>query len=78
MLGDINITLLPSRELSQEKLNQAVTDLNQLRPLLKPQLLKAVALCITSDQKISIQERELFRAIANSLDSPMPPLLVNE
>jgi len=78
MLGGIRVTLLPPRELSPEKLNKAVTDLNQLKPLLKPQLLKAVALCITSDQQISIQERELFRAIADSLDSPMPPLLVSE
>jgi len=78
LLGGIGVTLIPARELSPEKLDQAVTDLNQLKPLLKPQLLKAVALCITSDQQISIQERELFRALADSLDSPMPPLLVSE
>jgi len=78
VLGGIRISLLSSRELSPQKLDQAVTDLNQLKPLLKPQLLQAVALCITSDQKISVRERELFRAIADSLDCPMPPLLVNE
>ena len=78
ILGGIQITLLPARDLSPEKLNQAVKSLNQLKPLLKPQLLKAVALCITSDQQISVQERELFRAIADSLDCPMPPLLVSE
>lgn len=78
MLNGIQLSLLPTRELSIEKLNRAINDLNQLKPLLKPQLLKAIALCITSDQKISIQEHELFRAIADSLDCPMPPLLVTE
>ncbi len=76
MLDGIPIHLVPARELSPKKLDQAVDTLNRLKPLLKPRLLKAIAHCITSDNKISIREQELFRAIADALDCPMPPLLV--
>jgi hypothetical protein len=49
--------------------------LNLLKPLAKPQVLKACAACIASDKKVSAGERELLRAFSAALDSPMPPLL---
>ena len=57
------------------ELNDALNRLNQMRPLQKPQLLKAMARCIEHDGRISAGEAELMRAVADTLDCPMPPLL---
>ncbi|PZW44615.1 M48 family metallopeptidase [Pseudomonas sp. URMO17WK12:I2] len=57
------------------ELNDALNRLNQMRPLQKPQLLKAMARCIEHDGRISASEAELMRAVADTLDCPMPPLL---
>jgi Zn-dependent protease with chaperone function len=56
-------------------LDRAVDRLKRLKPLQKPRLLKALAVCISHDAQVTITETELFRAIADSLDCPMPPLL---
>ncbi|TGG95089.1 peptidase [Natronospirillum operosum] len=56
-------------------LNQAVEKLRRLRPLQKPALLKAMARCIEHSGEIRPAEAELFRAVADMLDCPMPPLL---
>ena len=60
---------------SVTQLNDALNRLNQMRPLQKPQLLKAMARCIEHDGRISASEAELMRAVADTLDCPMPPLL---
>ncbi len=57
------------------ELSDALNRLNQMRPLQKPQLLKAMARCIEHDGRISAGEAELMRAVADTLDCPMPPLL---
>ena len=75
-LGDFDIQLLETKTLNLNSLNQALDELAQLKPLEKPQLLKACAACITADQMVTIAESELFRAIADTLDCPMPPLVV--
>jgi len=73
-LGNTKARLLPVTEISLPALNTALDKLNQLTPLLKPQLLKACVICIRSDQNFSAIEAELFRAIADTLDCPMPPI----
>ncbi len=73
-LGDINLQLLPVTEISLPALNQALDRLNRLTPLLKPRLLKACVICISADDNFSPVEAELFRAIADTLDCPMPPV----
>lgn len=57
------------------ELEGALKQLEHLRPLQKPQLLKALARCIEHDGRISTGEAELMRAVADILDCPMPPLL---
>nr|WP_294980533.1 M48 family metallopeptidase [uncultured Pseudomonas sp.] len=57
------------------ELEGALKRLEHLRPLQKPQLLKAMARCIEHDGRISPAEAELMRAVADILDCPMPPLL---
>jgi len=71
-----DIFLIDIKSLDLTELNTALDKLKRLKPLLKPKLLKACADCITADKKITMIEIELFRAIADILDCPMPPLYV--
>ena len=75
-LNGFDISLLERNALNLNMLNQALNELAHIKPLEKPRLLKACAACITADQMITIAESELFRAIADTLDCPMPPLVV--
>jgi len=47
-------------------------------PAVKEKLLQACVTCIMADDRISVREGELLRAIADSLDCPMPPLLLDD
>ena len=58
-------------------LDLAITRLNAIKPMQKPKLLKSLSQCILADEKVTTAEAELFRAIADALDCPMPPLIVN-
>ena len=73
-LGDVDVQLLPVTDIGLPALNDALDKLNQLKPLLKPALLKACVMCIVADGEFTAVEAELFRAVANTLDCPMPPI----
>lgn len=72
-LTDLN--LLARDDIKLPQLERALERLRRLKPLEKPALLKALATAITSDQQITPLEAELFRALADGLDCPIPPLL---
>ena len=72
--GEPGLKILPRDELSLSMLNNALDTLNQLKPLVKPRLLKACAACILHDGKTTIPAQELLRTISICLDSPMPLL----
>lgn len=61
-------------QLDTALLDRALTKLNRVKPLQKPQLLKAMIACIEHDGQVSAAEAELFRAVADSLNCPVPPL----
>jgi hypothetical protein len=44
-------------------------------PAVKKAVLDACAACIAADGRVTVDEGELLRAIADALDCPMPPLL---
>lgn len=69
------INLLPQSKINLTDLNTAVDKLALLAPLTKPQFLKACVACITADKKVSEIETELMRAIADTIDCPMPPIM---
>ncbi len=69
------VGLLPETQINLQLLDKALEQLNALRPLDKPRLLKAMAASINHDGEVTATEAELFRAIADSLDCPIPPLL---
>lgn len=70
------IEFFPKEKTQLAALDQALEQLNRVKPLQKPQLLKALSQCVLQDKRITIAEAELFRAIADSLDCPIPPLLI--
>ena len=57
-----------------EKLDEALKELNTLRPQEKKKLVIALANIILNDGKVTIQEHELLRAICASLHIPLPVL----
>ncbi len=72
-LGLGTLVLLPPEQITIENLDIAVDKLALLKPLMKPQLLKACLAIINGDKKYSVEEMELMRAIASVLDCPLPP-----
>ncbi len=75
-LGGLDMALLPVNVLKLNHVGAALDQLAQLAPLKKPLLLKAFAKAIVADQQVTPAEAELFRAIADLIDCPMPPLVV--
>jgi len=67
-----NLSILPYDELHFDTLEVAMNRLQNIKPLQKPRLLKACLICITQDNDYSVSEKELIRAIANTLDCPIP------
>ena len=55
------------------KLDEALAALAGLRPNDKLKILRGVLAAIRADRKVEVDEQELFRAIAATLDCPLPP-----
>jgi Zn-dependent protease with chaperone function len=68
-------TLLPFEQCGLGELDRALAELAKASPAMKRKLLEACAAAIAFDKRVTIQEGELLRAIADSLDCPMPPFL---
>ena len=72
------LNLLPKDAISLDSLNDAMDELEFLKPPIKKRFLQACVSCISHDGKVTIQAYELTRAIASCLDCPMPPVLVDK
>lgn len=70
------ITLLPHAHLKMEAFSSAVYQLADCYPLLKPRILKAMALAAGYDGILSAPEREIIAAIAAVMDCPVPDNLL--
>lgn len=77
-LGLGQLPMLSAQSIQFPMLDAALDKLRDLKPLQKPNLLKAMVACITHDNEVTPTEAELFRAIADSLDCPVPPLLAGQ
>jgi hypothetical protein len=55
------------------RLNRAIADLQELRPLVKPQLIKACAATVLADDVVTPRQAALLRGVAAALDCPLPP-----
>lgn len=72
--GATALKFAPREELHLGELDAAIDKLAELKPLLKPRIIKACAAVIMYDGQATTRGHELLRTIASCLDSPMPPL----
>ena len=56
----------------------ALQMLGQAVPDLKRRIVVACAACILANREVTVREAELLRAICDTLDCPLPPLVVGE
>jgi Zn-dependent protease with chaperone function len=78
MIGIDDRDLLPKSDISLTNFDAAVDKLNLIQPLSKKILLNACLACITADEKITSREVELLRAVADTLNCPIPPINSSE
>ncbi len=64
-----------SGEADLSVIDNSLTVLAAAEPIHKDFLLRACLACIENDGKVSLEEAELLRAIADALDCPIPPCL---
>ncbi|MBI4998840.1 MAG: M48 family metalloprotease, partial [Rhodocyclales bacterium] len=77
-VGATALKFVPRLQVNLKELDEAMDRLAELRPLLKPRILKACAATIMHDGSATVRGRELLRTLAGSLDSPMPPLAAKD
>lgn len=68
-----SLSLLPLEDCGIADFSRSVHTLADCYPLLKPRILKAMALAAADDEEINPTERELIVAVAAVMDCPLPP-----
>lgn len=68
-------TILSREKCGLNALNSSLDRLASASPQVKKRILMACIACISADSFISIKESEMLRAIADSLDCPVPPII---
>jgi Zn-dependent protease with chaperone function len=69
---DFTLPWYPLKDLTTELLTQSLEQVRHLKPLQKPQLLKACVKIIQHDDIIDARELELITCIAQAIDCPLP------
>ena len=75
VLDDVPLQLLDSNDCNLGHLQNALEQLAKVAIKQKERLINGAAACIAADQEVSVREAELLRAISDTLDCHMPPLL---
>jgi hypothetical protein len=70
---DMPATLQPIRNL--RAVDEALSKLSQCSPPVKQRLITSFAATVTADGEVNVAEAELLRAVAATLDVPLPPLV---
>jgi Zn-dependent protease with chaperone function len=76
--GDHTHRLPPREQCSLAEFDAALQLLNRSAPAIKRRAIVACAACILADRQVTVRESELLRAICDTLDCPLPPLVVGE
>ena len=76
--GDHTHRLPPREECSLAGFDAALQTVNQSVPAIKRRIVVACTACILANQQVTVREAELLRAICDTLDCPLPPLVVGE
>ena len=71
-LGFASMALLPRDQCSVAAFSRAVHELADCYPLLKPRILKAMALAAGADGRLNPAEREIIASMAAVMDCPTP------
>ena len=72
------IEMLPREQADLRMVDRALDSLAAASPQIKKRVLEACAACIGADGRVTVEEAELLRVIADSLHCPMPPLLAGQ
>jgi uncharacterized tellurite resistance protein B-like protein len=75
---DGDLTLLPCDQCGVNQVDAALNRLVQAVPIIKKNLLEACVQTVGADGVIQESEAELLRAVADTLDCPMPPFVATE
>ena len=67
--------LLPLEACGLDRIDEALDDLAASAPMVKKNLLFACAKIALADEQVTENETELLRAVADSIDAPLPPIL---
>jgi hypothetical protein len=73
----IPIELRSRADCSLNHIDQALEKLSAASGAVKRRVLHAAVICVTADGQVTLAEAELLRAIAASLECPLPPLLAS-
>ncbi len=69
------VHLLDIKQCTLTRLKTVLATLSTCSMPIKKRILDAAALCVAADGTITVGEAELLRAVADSLDCPIPPIL---
>ena len=75
---DGNLNLLPREQCGVDQIDTALNRMAQASPLIKKNLIEACVHTVGADGVILEAEAELLRAVADTLDCPMPPFVPAE
>ncbi|HKW28602.1 MAG TPA: M48 family metallopeptidase [Verrucomicrobiae bacterium] len=75
---ETDLVLLPREQCGVNQIDAALNRLAQASPLIKKNLLEACIHTVGADGVILEAEAELLRAVADTLDCPMPPFVAGE
>ena len=73
----VRVELLPKDASQLQAVDEALQKLSLTAPQLKRSIVRAMTATITHDGRVTAEEGDLLRAIADSLDVPVPPLLTS-
>lgn len=74
-LGLEDEEMLDSEQCTLAALDEALQKLDRASPAIKRRIMRACAVSIGHDHKVTTEEAELFRAFADALGCPIPPVL---
>ena len=69
------LTLASRDQCDASRMHEALARIGMLSPLLKRPVIEACVDCVQHDGRVTLTESELLRAVAASLDCPLPPML---
>ena len=76
--GDYALRLPPREECSLAEFDASLQTLNKSVPPIKRRIVIACTACVLANQQVTVREAELLRAICDTLECPLPPLVVGE